>query len=253
MYVKQLKLLNNKYMKKQIGLLAVIGLMFLGGCSGGDPAPTPVPPTPTVNPPGAVTLSAPEKNKVCEPGTVISDTQREVSFSWTASANTESYDMAITNLNTNAVTTVAGISGTSTKVNLTLGTPYSWKLTSKSTKTTQTGTSETWNFYLAGTGVSNFAPFPATIVSPLPGATVVPKAGKVTLAWTGSDPENDKLSYTVSFDAVDGKQTPIAALTNLTPSTVDVAVESGKIYYWRVKSSDGSNASTTVVYQFKTP
>ena len=85
-------------MKKQIGLLAVIGLMFLGGCSGGDPAPTPVPPTPTVNPPGAVTLSAPEKNKVCEPGTVISDTQREVSFSWTASANTESYDMAITNL-----------------------------------------------------------------------------------------------------------------------------------------------------------
>ena len=169
-------------MKKQIGLLAVIGLMFLGGCSGGDPAPTPVPPTPTVNPPGAVTLSAPEKNKVCEPGTVISDTQREVSFSWTASANTESYDMAITNLN-----------------------------------------------------------------------TVVPKAGKVTLAWTGSDPENDKLSYTVSFDAVDGKQTPIAALTNLTPSTVDVAVESGKIYYWRVKSSDGSNASTTVVYQFKTP
>ena len=222
------------------------------GCSGGDPAPAPTPtPTPTVNLPGAVTLIAPEKNKTCEPGTVISDTQREVAFSWAAAANTESYDMTITDLNTNAVTTVAGITGTSTKVNLTKGTPYSWKLTSKFTKTTQTGTSETWNFYLAGTGLSNYAPFPATIVSPLPGATVTPKAGKVTLAWTGSDPENDKLTYTVYFDTVDGKQTPAVALTNITASTVDVTVEAGKIYYWRIKTSDGSNTSTTIVYQFK--
>jgi hypothetical protein len=240
-------------MKKQIGLLAVIGLMLLGGCSGGDPAPTPVPPTPTVNPPGAVTLTSPEKNKTCEPGAVISDTQREVVFTWAAAANAESYDMTLTDLNKNTTTTVSAITGTTTKVNLIKGTPYSWKLTSKSSKTTLTGTSETWNFYLAGTGVSNFAPFPATIVSPLPGATVTPKAGKVTLAWTGSDPENDKITYTVSVDAVDGKQTPVAALTDITASTVDVSVEAGKVYYWRIRSSDGSNASTTVVYQFKTP
>jgi hypothetical protein len=240
-------------MKKQIGLLAVIGLMLLGGCSGGDPAPTPVPPTPTVNPPGAVTLTLPEKNKTCESGTVISDTQREVVFTWAAAANAESYDMTLTDLNKNTTTTVSAITGTTTKVNLIKGTPYSWKLTSKSSKTTLTGTSETWNFYLAGTGVSNFAPFPATIVSPLPGATVTPKAGKVTLAWTGSDPENDKITYTVSVDAVDGKQTPVAALTDITASTVDVSVEAGKVYYWRIRSSDGSNASTTVVYQFKTP
>jgi hypothetical protein len=240
-------------MKKQIGLLAVIGLMLLGGCSGGDPAPTPVPPTPTVNPPGAVTLTLPEKNKTCESGTVISDTQREVVFTWAAAANAESYDMTLTDLNKNTTTTISAITGTTTKVNLIKGTPYSWKLTSKSSKTTLTGTSETWNFYLAGTGVSNFAPFPATIVSPLPGATVTPKAGKVTLAWTGSDPENDKITYTVSVDAVDGKQTPVAALTDITASTVDVSVEAGKVYYWRIRSSDGSNASTTVVYQFKTP
>jgi hypothetical protein len=198
-------------------------------------------------------LTSPEKNKTCESGTVISDTQREVVFTWAAAANTESYDMTLTDLSKNTTTTVSGITGTSTKVNLIKGTPYSWKLTSKSSKTTLTGTSDTWNFYLAGTGVSNFAPFPATIVSPLPGATVTPKAGKVTLAWTGSDPENDKITYTVSLDAVDGKQTPAAALTDITASTVDVSVEAGKVYYWRIKSSDGSNASTTVVYQFKTP
>jgi hypothetical protein len=250
-YVKQLKLLKNKSMRN---LKIYVTALLLAGCSGGDPAPTPAPPsppTPMINTPGAVTLSAPEKNKTCEPGAVVSDTQREVSFSWTASANTDSYDMTITDLNTNAVTTVAGIAGTSTKVNLTKGTPYSWKLTSKSTKTTQTGTSDTWNFYLAGTGIGNFAPFPATIVSPLPGATVTPKAGKVTLAWTGSDPENDKLTYTVSLDAVDGKQTPAAALTNITATSAEVPVEAGKVYYWRIKSSDGSNTSTTIVYQFK--
>jgi hypothetical protein len=229
--------------------------LLLAGCSGGDPAPTPIPtptpPIPTVNPPGAVSLTAPEKNKTCEPGAVISDTQREVSFSWAAAANAESYDMTITDLNTNTVTTVAGITGTTTKVNLNKGTPYSWKITSKSTKTTQTGTSETWNFYLAGTSISNYAPFPAEIVLPKPGATITPTAGKVTLSWIGSDPENDKLTYTVYVDAVDGKQTPAAALTNITASTADVTVEAGKVFYWRIKTSDGSNSSTTIVYQFK--
>jgi uncharacterized lipoprotein YajG len=79
-YVKQLKLLKNKSMRN---LKIYVTALLLAGCSGGDPAPTPAPPsppTPMINTPGAVTLSAPEKNKTCEPGAVVSDTQREVSF-----------------------------------------------------------------------------------------------------------------------------------------------------------------------------
>ncbi len=235
-------------MKKQIEIIVFVCLGVLGGCkSGSDPAPTPI------VPPSIATLLAPEKNKTCETGTSISDTQREVLFSWSPALNAEYYDILITDLKTNAVSKVEKIVGSSAKVILTKGTPYSWTLTSRTSKTEKTGTSETWNFYLAGTGATNYAPFPATIVAPLPGAKVSPQENKVTLKWKGSDPEDDKLTYTVYFDAIDGKQAPIPALSNLSASSVDVSVEAGKVYYWRVKSSDGSNASTTVVYQFKTP
>ena len=215
-----------------------------------DPAPTPTPPTPTVNNPGVAALSSPAKNKTCEDGVSISANTSEVTFTWAASTDTESYDLIITDLNTNVATTLTGITTTSRKVTLNKAVPYSWRVISKSTKTTNTSTSETWNFYLAGAGISNFAPFPATIVSPKT-ALVSPTNGKVTLSWTGADPENDALVYTVFIDKVDGKQDPPAAQKNITAKTIDVSVEVGQVYYWRIKTSDAQNSSYTVVYQFK--
>ena len=110
--------------------------------------------------------------------------------------------------------------------------------------------SEVWIFYLAGSGISKYAPFPATIVAPKT-VLVTPKNGKVTLSWTGSDPENDALTYTIYVDKVDGKQDPPAAQKNITGNTLDVSVETGQVYYWRIKTSDALNSSYTVVYQFK--
>jgi hypothetical protein len=156
----------------------------------------------------------------------------------------------ITDLNTNVATTQSGLTVTTKKVTLTKAVPYSWKIVSKSTKTTTTTSSDTWNFYLAGAGVSNYAPFPATIVAPK-SVIVSPTNGKVTLSWTGADPENDALTYTVYIDKVDGKQDPPAAQKNITAKTIDVSVEVGQVYYWRIKTSDAQNSSYTVVYQFK--
>jgi hypothetical protein len=148
------------------------------------------------------------------------------------------------------VTTQPGLTATTRKVTLTKAVPYSWRVISKSTKTANTSTSETWNFYLAGAGISNFAPFPATIVAPKT-AVVSPTNGKVTLSWTGADPENDALVYTVFIDKVDGKQDPPAVQKNITAKTIDVSVEVGQVYYWRIKTSDAQNSSYTIVYQFK--
>ena len=218
-----------------------------------DPAPTPTPPTPptpTVNNPGVSALSSPAKNKTCEDGVSLTASTAEVTFTWAASTNTESYDLVITDLNTNVATTLTGITATTRKVTLTKAVPYSWRVISKSTKTTNTSTSETWNFYLAGEGISNFAPFPATILSPKT-AVVSPTNGKVTLSWNGVDPENDALVYTVFIDKVDGKQEPPAAQKNITAKTIDVSVEVGQVYYWRIKTSDAQNSSYTIVYQFK--
>ena len=42
------------------------------------------------------------------------------------------------------------------------------------------------------------------------------------------------------------------ALSNLSSETVDVDLEAATTYYWRVKTSDGTNASYSIVYSFKT-
>ena len=69
----------------------------------------------------------------------------------------------------------------------------------------------------------------------------------------GTDPDSgDTLSYTVNVDTVDGKQDPISALTDLSTETVEVELEAATTYYWRVKTSDGNNASYSIVHSFKT-
>jgi hypothetical protein len=215
-----------------------------GGGGGGGPAPTP---------PGKATLVAPANNKTCETGTSVSDTQSTVTFNWNASANTNTYDVQITNLNTTTATNKNGVSSTSTTATLDKGVPYSWKVTSKNTTTTTTTGSDTWKFYLAGDGVVNYAPFPADLTAPASGSTITLSEGKATFTWDGSDPDSgDTLSYTVYVDTVDGKQTPTSALSNLSSETVDVELEAATTYYWRVKTSDGTNASYSIVYSFKT-
>ena len=239
-------------MKKIIYLLTAF---FIFSCSGdggdsGDGGGDPPPP----QPPGAVTLTAPANGKVCETGTSTSDTKSNVDFTWQASSNTSTYDLQITNLNTSSVVNKNGLTTISTTVELDKGQPYIWKVISKNTTTTQTGTSTSWKFYLAGPGIKNYAPFPADLKSPSSGSTVSRSSdGKVTFTWEGSDPDQGyELKYTLYVDKTDGKQTPSSELTNLSAKTVDVALDAGSTYYWRVKTSDGTNSSYSIVYSFKT-
>ena len=142
----------------------------------------------------------------------------------------------------------------SQNVELDKGQPYIWKVISKNTTTTQTGTSTSWKFYLAGPGIKNYAPFPADLKSPSSGSTVSRSSdGKVTFSWEGSDPDQgDELKYTLYVDKTDGKQSPSNELTNITSKTVDVSLDGASTYYWRVKTSDGANSSFSVIYSFKT-
>ncbi|MDA7730870.1 hypothetical protein N8867_01600 [Flavobacteriaceae bacterium] len=230
-------------------LLSCGGSTDTGGGGGGGGGGGPVdPPTP----PGKATLVAPANNKTCETGTSVSDTQSTVAFSWNASASTNTYDVRITNLNTSTATNKNGVSATSTTATLDKGVPYSWKVTSKNTQTTTTTGSDTWKFYLAGDGVVNYAPFPAELKTPASGSTVTLSDGKATFTWEGTDPDSaDTLSYTVYVDTTDGKQTPTTALSNLSAQTADVELEAATTYYWRVKTSDGTNASYSLINIFK--
>jgi hypothetical protein len=244
--------MNNilKYFSFLFTLTLIIGCGGGGGEEGGgDTGGGDV----TVNPPAKSTLSAPANNKTCETGTSVSSTQSDVDFTWGVSADTDSYDLKITDLNSSVATNKTGLTTTSTKVTLDKGVPYSWIVTSKSTKSSVTTPSDTWKFYLAGTGVANYAPFPADLKAPTSGSTVKRTDGKVTFTWEGSDPDSgDTLTYTLYVDTTDGKQTPASAQTDLSVLTLDVALDAATTYYWRVKSSDGTNSSYSTVYTFKT-
>ena len=244
--------MNNilKYFSFLFTLTLIIGCGGGGGEEGGgDTGGGDV----TVNPPAKSTLSAPANNKTCETGTSVSSTQSDVDFTWGVSADTDSYDLKITDLNSNVATNKTGLTTTSTKVTLDKGVPYSWTVTSKSTKSSVTTPSDTWKFYLAGTGVANYAPFPADLKAPSSGSTVKRTDGKATFTWEGSDPDSgDTLAYTLYVDTTDGKQTPSSAQTDLSVLTLDVALDAATTYYWRVKSSDGTNSSYSTVYSFKT-
>ena len=233
-------------------LYIVMFMISCGGSDGDDNNGGGDPPPPS--PPGNVTLTAPANGKVCETGTSTSATKSNVDFSWQASTNTSMYDLQVTNLNTTAVVNKTGLTTISTTVELDKGQPYIWKVTSKNTSSTQTGASSSWKFYLAGEGIKNYAPFPADLKSPSSGMTISRSSdGKVTFTWEGSDPDqDDELKYTLYVDKTDGKQSPSTELTNISSKTADVYLDGSSTYYWRVKTSDGSNSSFSIIYSFKT-
>ncbi|NVJ72333.1 MAG: hypothetical protein HWD80_03460, partial [Flavobacteriaceae bacterium] len=220
--------------------------IVLLSCSKDSPTPTPTPtPPPTIEAPGKATLSTPENNKACEE----LNSAGQVSFSWNASTETDSYDLKITNLNNQQQINQNNITTNSKAVTLTKGIPYSWNITSKN-KGDKTTTSDTWQFYLAGDGEVNFAPFPALPISPAPGSQVTPTDGAITLAWSGSDADGDALSYTIEMDTTDGLQGTVVA-ENTTETSVSVTVTADTIYYWRIITSDGFNSATSIVYSFR--
>ena len=248
-------------MKLGYYFLYILSFVLIISCSAEDdsgtstPPPTTQQPTPTPTPqvpaPGKSGLSAPENNEVCYEGEAVDASNSEVTFSWEASSDTDSYDLQITNQETSQTKTESGITSTSKAVTLATDVSYSWKVVSKANDTSDTTDSDTWQFYLAGDGQENYAPFPATIFSPTSGAAVDSSNGLVTLSWEGNDPdEGDSLTYTVYFDEVDGLQNPLTANSNITETSLEVEVESGTTYYWRVKTSDGKSSSFTLVYSF---
>ena len=240
-------------------ILILIILLPFSFCSKGDdgggtstPPVVTTPTPPSVPNPGKSSLTAPSNNEVCYEGQNSTDQQSSVSFEWAASSDTDSYDLIITNQNSNQVQTIGGITGTSRSVTLDKGIAYRWNVVSKANDTSVTTRSDTWQFYLEGNGQQNHVPFVATIISPAAGSNIDSNNGRVTLDWEGNDvDENDTLSYTVYIDTVDGLQNPPSEQVGISESTYEVSVQSGTTYYWRIKTSDGVSSSYTIVYSFQ--
>ena len=220
--------------------LLFVALTILSSCKkddgdGGGSTPPPVPA------PTAVTLNAPTKNSECLDG-------ENVEFKWTASENTDSYEIIVKNLLTQ-VPLNQTTSSTSTTIKLTKGQPYSWYIISKSNSTTETAESEKWKFYLKGDPVNNYSPFPADLISPKSEATVT--AGSVKFEWSGSDADSgDTLTYDIYIDTSNPPTTKVKS--NQTSSSINHDMNTPGTHFWKVISKDNSGSnSDSGVSKFK--
>jgi hypothetical protein len=228
-------------MKRNLILIVII--LLIGACGGKKKNAAPV-----VVAPGKSSLLSPAENEACTTGNSVSSTESTVQFSWTASSNTESYVLNIKNLLTN-ITTSQTVTGNTTAVSLLKDTPYSWYVVSKSSKTSTTTQSDTWKFYNAGDGKTNYAPFPAEIVSPTYNQVITASGGKITLDWNGSDTDGDIVNYDVYLGA---SNSPALLQANVTASILNnVSVNSTTTYYWRIITRDSKgNTSDSGLYRF---
>ena len=186
--------------------------------------------------PGSADLIAPASNNSCLLGTSVDAFTSNVLFQWSDSEDTDSFDLTYTNLSTNDTKTKTGIKTNSTTILLFKGVSYAWSV--KSIKSnSRVATSGTSKFYLAGPSLVTNVPLGAVLKTPNT------SSGKTTLSWTGSDADTgDVLTYSIYVDKIDGKQTPVK--TGVSSSSVDLTLDSGSTYYWRVKTTDQNNNSS---------
>lgn len=206
-------------------------------------------------------LERPENGRTCFTGKSISETKSEVAFQWSDNIKTDFseeryyYILEIKDLNTNFAKMLTPISKNSTVVVLEKGIAYSWKIITQSLKDDSIVIeSEIWKFYLAGSGIVNYVPFPAELKTPVSGSTVSRDVNSmVNFTWVGSDPDvGDTLSYTLFVDTVDGEQTPPIDQSNLSTNTLKVKLSPDTIYHWRIETSDGKDSSYSLVSSFRT-
>ncbi|WP_405410932.1 hypothetical protein [Maribacter sp. Asnod1-A12] len=196
---------------------------------------------------GSVTLVFPENNSECTEGDSLNDTESTITFMWEEGVNVDNYEVTVRNLNTNNINTV-NASTNEKAISLTKNTPYEWYVVSKAAGSDQAPSSAKWQFYNAGTGVENYAPFPATAVSPTRGQTVS-TAGTITLEWNANDVDNDIVDYEVLFST---SNNPTENIANTSQNTTTATISSGQTYFWRVITKDeAGNSSKSDVFDFK--
>ena len=228
-------------MKKEIYPILVFASIVIS--CGGDPAPLP---------PSSPSLVAPTNNEACLDGITESDTQSSVEFQWTAALNALSYNLKITNLNTNQTQTFSADTPNKS-VTLVHSEPYKWQVQAIGEPGTSPADSDTWKFYLASEAVVNYAPFPPELIQPVSAATITPNNGTINLRWSASDIDGDLRLFKIYLDTVDGSTLVDEVVYSTQTVNAEVTVESAQIYYWQIEAIDAEgNSSTSGVYSFRT-
>jgi hypothetical protein len=205
-------------------------------------------------PPIAGDYIIPTDNQVCA-GSIVSPSEINVQFEWEPFMDNEdavlNYTFTITNLLVNAVVITQNLNTTQTSAILERGVSYAW-IVAATDSSGETVAGETWQFQTPFEAQSNYAPFPATLITPANGQTF-DGSGQydVHFSWEGNDPdpgETEELGYTLYIDTTNP---PTSTLLTNFPLTSISEVLNGDVYYWKVVTHDpNGNTSETLVRQF---
>ena len=208
---------------------------------GPDPIPVPEPSL----------LLAPSNLNTCNSATRINDLERQVRFQWTATLNTESYNLVVQNTLTGEQQTITTSLLTESIV-LNSGTPYQWYVISKSSLTLAEGKSSIWHFYLEGNPQESHFPFPAILLVPSDELIVSLNASNAfTFEWEGNDLDNDIQGY--DFYLGTSSSSLNKEREAITSQQVTLVLISNTIYFWQIISKDlQGNRSKSEIYQFQT-
>lgn len=223
-------------MKRVLKTLGLFSTALLFSCGGGssnggggeiaNEAPT------------KVTLTYPTQNLLC--------IDNSIPFDWNDATDPNndniSYKIEIaTNRElTNIIKTQTAVVSNIT-IALDKGLAHYWRVTAVDNKGKEGDPSEVFAFYTKGEGETNTAPFTAELVKPEDEGII--SGNTVTLEWKGADSNTgDTLTYDVYFGE-DADPTTIKE-ENLSTTSIEVDVESGKTYYWKVNTKDNSAAKS---------
>ncbi|MGB5189047.1 hypothetical protein [Robiginitalea sp.] len=225
-------------MKKIVLILCV--LLLAAACSGDDPNTTP----------GEVNLVFPENNSLCVTGIPQPSDRSEVTFTWQAASNADQYEIQVTLLGS-ATSQRRVTEALSTSLVLEQGAPYSWQVRAINQSGGEQTASPLWQFYNAGSSVS-YPPFPARLVQPEAGSSLFPDSdGEILLIWELADPENDQESGEVFLGTASDALVSIGTF-GPDENTLDVAVSSGQVYFWQVRTRDSQgNTSLSSIDSFR--
>jgi len=225
---------------QKVVLLAFLFLVFSCNKDNGQEVET------ITSPPESALLIYPENNTECNDGIVVSENETDVLFQWENASNTGSYILTINNLNDGSSKKI-NTQSTQSTVRLLRGTAYSWQVKSIGLNNSGSANSELWKFYNAGISEQSYPPFPATALFPKSGSLI--NEGTILLQWEASDVDNDISSYRILLDNL---EKPENVLGESTVNTIEAVVNSGKVYYWQIITTDLlGNQSNSPVFQFQ--
>ena len=210
-------------------LMVILCFLLIFSCSKKESNEIQKMPEPMLNLPSKSTAILPANGESCsnfteafgEPDKAI------IALSWTSAEKATSYIIKIVESETEVLSET--YSANEAEVLLDKGKSYAWTITSKNLDGETL--SDTFSFTTPGVPFGNFVPYAAAIT-----AAYYNTNSTLSVSWTGSDKDNDSLSYDIRV--INSEEIEIVNISNLFAGPVTVYVDYGETYTIRVISRD---------------